>query len=91
MRTVKRPRRYVARQWFALMRPLIRYSKTRDAYVLRFVGGNMGPVVRVDRRRRQHFDAVVRLVDRHGTGSRRIDRRRQRFDGVERRGTGVIA
>jgi hypothetical protein len=92
MRTVKRPRRYVARHWFTLMRPFVRYSKTRDAYVLRLVGSNMGPVVRVDRRRQQHLDAVARLVDRHGTGSRRIDRRRrQRFDGVERRGTGVTA
>ena len=92
MRTVKRPRRYLSRHWFTLMRPFTRYSKTRDAYVLRLVGGKMGPVVRADRRRQQHFDAVVRLVDRHGTGYRRVDRRqRQRFDGVERRGTGVTA
>lgn len=92
MRTVKRPRRYVAPQWITLMRPFIRYSKARDAYVLRLVGNDMGPVVRVDRRRQPHFDAVVRLVDRHGAGHRRIDRRQpQRFDGVERRGTGVIA
>jgi hypothetical protein len=92
MRTVKRPRRYVARHWFTLMRPFVRYSKTRDAYVLRLVGSNSGPVMRVDRRRQQHFDAVARLVDRHGTGYRRVDRRQlQRFDGVERRGTGVTA
>jgi hypothetical protein len=92
MRNVKRPRRYVARHWLILLRPLTRYSGARDAYVLRFVGRSMGPVLRVDRRRQRHFDAVIRLVDRHGAGTRRIDRRRrQRFDGVERRGTGVIA
>jgi hypothetical protein len=35
---------------------------------------------------------VARVVDRHGTGYRRVDRRQhQRFDGVERRGTGVTA
>ena len=89
MRNVKRPRRYVARHWLMLLRPFTRYSGMRDAYVLRLVGRNVGPVLRVDRRRQQRFDAVVRLVDRHGVGSRRIDRRR--FDGVERRGTGVIA
>jgi hypothetical protein len=92
MRTVKRPRHYLARHWLMLMRPFIRYSKTRDAYVLRIVGSNMGPVVRVDRRRQQPFGAVARLFDRQGTGPGRIDRRRgQRFDGVERRGTGVTA
>jgi hypothetical protein len=74
------------------MRPFTRYSSTRDAYVLRFVGRQVGPVLRLDRRRQQHFDAVVRLVDRHGPGTRSIDRRRhQRFDGVERRRTGAIA
>jgi hypothetical protein len=92
MRTVKRPRRYVARPWLVLMRPFTRYSGTRDAYVLRLVGRRMGPVLRVDRRQQQHFDAFVRLVDRRGARAGRVDRRRhQRFDGVERRGTGAIA
>jgi len=60
MRTVKRPRRYVPRHWLLLMRPLIRYSAMRDAYVLRGVGRHVGPVLRLDRRRQQHFDGVER-------------------------------
>lgn len=50
-RTVKRPRRYLASQWLAALRPFMRYSRSRDAYVLRVVGGQYGPVVREDRRR----------------------------------------
>jgi hypothetical protein len=60
MRTTKRPRRYVARHWLALMRPLMRYSGPRDAYVLRLVGSSWGPVLRVERRRRQRFEGVER-------------------------------
>ncbi len=72
MRTVKRPRRYLARHWIVLLRPLFRYSAPRDAYVLRAIGGSLGPVLRVDRR-----DAGR---------STRVDRRRAaRFDGVDRR------
>jgi hypothetical protein len=52
MRTVKRPRRYVARHWMALLRPLLRYSFAREAYVLKGVGSSTGPVLRVDRRAR---------------------------------------
>jgi len=51
MRTLKRPRRYVARHWLLLMRPAFRYSAGRNAYVLRFVGRKWGPVLRIDRRR----------------------------------------
>ncbi len=50
MRTVRRPRRYVARHWIVLLRPLFRYSQTRGAFVLRGVGSSVGPVLRVDRR-----------------------------------------
>lgn len=50
MRTVTRPRRYVARHWLALGRPVFRFSEHRDAYVLRVVGRKWGPVLRVDRR-----------------------------------------
>jgi hypothetical protein len=50
MRTVRRPRRYVPRHWLLLMRPLLRYSEVRDAYVLRGVGRRTGPVLRADRR-----------------------------------------
>ncbi len=49
-----------------IMRPALRYSATRDAYVLRAVGNSNGPVLRPDRRRR---------------------RRRQSFEGTDRRRT----
>ena len=50
MRAVKRPRRYVARHWLILLRPALRYSRARDAFVLRGVGSTMGPVLKIDRR-----------------------------------------
>jgi hypothetical protein len=50
-RTEPRPRRYVARQWLSLLKPLFRYSYPRDAFVLRVVGRHVGPVLRPDRRR----------------------------------------
>ena len=49
-RTVKRPRRYIASQWMAMLRPFVRYSSSRNAYVLRGVGRQFGPVLREDRR-----------------------------------------
>jgi hypothetical protein len=45
-----RPRRYVARRWLVLMRPVLRFSPGRDAYILRGVGRRFGPVLRLDRR-----------------------------------------
>jgi hypothetical protein len=62
MRSTRRPRRYVARHWLVVMRPLLRYSTSRDAYVLRAVGRDIGPVLRVDRRPRrpQPFDGIDR-------------------------------
>ena len=47
-----RTRRYIARHWLLLLRPLLRFSLTRDAYVLRGIGNFAGPVLRPDRRRR---------------------------------------
>jgi len=35
------------------MRPVLRYSALRDAYVLRFIGETRGPVLRRERRRGQ--------------------------------------
>ena len=32
MRTLKRPRRYVAKTWLELGRPVLRYSESRDAF-----------------------------------------------------------
>jgi hypothetical protein len=51
MRTVRRPRRYVSPQLLRLLGPVLRYSSTRDAFVLRGVGSQVGPVLRQDRRR----------------------------------------
>jgi hypothetical protein len=64
MRSATRPRRYVAQHWLLLLKPALRYSVTRDAFVLRLLGNSAGPVLRPDRRRR---------------------RRREPFQGVERR------
>jgi hypothetical protein len=33
-----------------LLRPLLRHSSARNAYVLRLVGSNYGPVLRAERR-----------------------------------------
>jgi hypothetical protein len=62
MRSMKRPRRYLARHWLVLLRPAFRYSRTRDAYVLRCVGNTRGPVLRIDRRagRARSFDGADR-------------------------------
>ena len=67
MRTVKRPRRYVARRWVTLGRPLLRYSTSRDAYVLRVIGRKWGPVLKLDRRR---GGAVQGATERRGSRAR---------------------
>jgi hypothetical protein len=61
MRTVPRKRRFLAGHWLSLLAPVIRYSNSRDAYVLRVVGNRMGPVLRVDRRlERRQVEGVDR-------------------------------
>ena len=63
MRSAARPRRYIARFWLLALRPLLRYSATRDAFVLRLVGNSRGPVLRPDRRRSRRpepFDGIDR-------------------------------
>ncbi len=60
MRTVRRPRKYIAAPWLTLLRPFLRYSRSRDAYILRVIGGTRGPVLRHDRRFGGHFDGVER-------------------------------
>jgi hypothetical protein len=44
------------------MRPVLRYSHAREAFVLRGVGSNVGPVLRPDRRRhaRVAFEGIER-------------------------------
>ena len=71
LRSAERPRRYVARHWLLCLRPVLRYSITRDAFVLRGVGGFTGPVLRPDRRRRRHHRRQQRSFDG-------VDRRRAR-------------
>jgi hypothetical protein len=51
MRTQQRPRRYVSHHWLMVLKPMLRYSATRDALVLRAIGNSAGPVLRVDRRK----------------------------------------
>ena len=68
MRTVKRPRRYVARHWLALARPVFRFSEPRDAYVLRVIGRKWGPVLRMNRRERSR--AFESAADRRGSRAR---------------------
>ena len=49
----RRPRHYVSRATLLALRPLFRYSRSRDAYVLRVIGSTRGPVLRRERRRAQ--------------------------------------
>jgi hypothetical protein len=51
-RSTARPRRYIPPLLLFPLRPLLRYSLTREAYVLRLVGGSLGPVLRPVRRDR---------------------------------------
>jgi hypothetical protein len=41
-----RVRRYIHPALISLVRPIFRYSETREAYVLRLVGNRWGPVLR---------------------------------------------
>lgn len=60
MRTTKRPRSYVPKHWLLVLRPVLAYNAPRDAYVLRGVGKQVGPVLRPDRRltREQPVDGI---------------------------------
>jgi len=49
----QRPRHYISGMTLVLMKPLFRYSVSRDAYVLRLIGNSSGPVLRRERRRIQ--------------------------------------
>jgi hypothetical protein len=53
MRTVPRQRQYVGRSTLLVLRPVLRYSAGREAYVIRGIGRRLGPVLREDRRRQQ--------------------------------------
>jgi hypothetical protein len=45
-RTSPRPRRTVGPMTLAVLKPFVRYSSWRDAYVLRGVGDRTGPVLK---------------------------------------------
>jgi hypothetical protein len=62
MRNQQRPRRYVSRHWLMALKPMLRYSATRDAFVVRAIGNSSGPVLRVDRRtaRRVEYGGIER-------------------------------
>jgi hypothetical protein len=44
MRTTHRTRHQAGPFFLFLLRPFLRFSNSRDAYILRFVGGRTGPV-----------------------------------------------
>jgi hypothetical protein len=46
----QRPRHYVSGMTLMLVRPMFRYSLSRDAYVMRVIGNTSGPVLRRERR-----------------------------------------
>lgn len=51
MRTTPRKRHELGRVWLEILRPFLRYSMGRDAWVIRGIGSSHGPVfVRRDRR-----------------------------------------
>jgi hypothetical protein len=52
-REIPRPRHEVSRRQLKLLRPFFRYSRVRDAYVLRLVGRRRGPVLRLKSARRR--------------------------------------
>jgi hypothetical protein len=62
---VPRPRRYLARHWLLILRPVLRFSMSRDAFVLRGIGNSAGPVLRPERRGRRGRPADG--ADRRGT------------------------
>lgn len=59
----QRPRHYVPGLILFLVRPLFRYSSTRDAYVVRLIGRSTGPVLR---RERRHVQRDYLGSDRRG-------------------------
>ena len=48
-RETPRPRHLVGKRTIRLVRPFFRYSRVRDAYVLRGIGRYRGPVLRLKR------------------------------------------
>lgn len=80
MRTVRRPRRYVAQHWLTLLAPAFAYDYARDAYILRGIGEQVGPVLRLDRRAQADADRSRRRREQHleGLDIVELDRRSAR-------------
>ena len=76
MRNTQRPRRYVNSRVLTLLFPFVRYSLTRDAYVLRLVGQRTGPVLRANRRRRaaRDYSGPERRLARGASAGQRLAR-----------------
>jgi hypothetical protein len=73
MRMERRTRHYVARRWLVLLTPIMRFSGSRNAYVLRLVGRKLGPVLKLERRHMHVFYPA----ERRSTGFRAAERRRR--------------
>jgi hypothetical protein len=67
-RETPRPRHEVGKRRLWILRPFFRYSRVRDAYVLRLVGRYRGPVLRLKRNRRP-LPTPVRDMSRNGNGA----------------------
>ncbi len=80
LRTVRRPRRYVAQHWLTLLAPAFEYDYSRDAYILRGIGEHIGPVLRLDRRTQPDADRRRLWREQHleGLDTVELDRRRTR-------------
>jgi hypothetical protein len=80
VRTVRRPRRYVAQHWLTLLSPAFAYDYARDAYILRGIGEQAGPVLRLDRRTHADADRPRRRREQHleGLDIVELDRRSAR-------------
>jgi hypothetical protein len=57
VRHIPRRRRHVSKGTFHLLRPFFRFSDSRQAYILRFIGGRVGPVIAVPSRKPTTPDA----------------------------------
>jgi hypothetical protein len=66
VRTVPRTRHYVSPGALTLCRPMLSFDYAREAYVLRGIGGRIGPVLREDRRRRRSSSNGYEGAERRG-------------------------
>ena len=66
-RETPRPRHLVGKRTIMLVRPFFRYSRVRDAYVLRGIGRYRGPVLRLKRPGLR--PRPPRVADVNGAGS----------------------